>query len=160
RARQQHVAAQYAMHLSALNDQRRAMQADMQAEAQQALEQHQELKALPADLALFDEHWHEGIVGLLAGRLCERYRRPVGACAPAGAGGHLRGPARANDGLHIRAVLAGMATSDASLMTRFGGHAHAAGLTLEHARLADFGRVFADSVATRLSPALLDDRIV
>ena len=160
RARQQHVAAQYAMHLSALNDQRRAMQADMQAEAQQALEQHQELEALPAGLALFDEHWHEGIVGLLAGRLCERYRRPVVAFARSGEGRQLKGSARSIDGLHIRDVLAGMATSDATLMTRFGGHAHAAGLTLEHDRLADFCRVFADSVAKRLSPALLDDRIV
>src|SRR5699024_553923 len=91
RANERPLADQYAMRLSALNEQRRVMQADMQAAAERALARHSEPAALPAGLALYDENWHEGIVGLLAGHLCERYKRPVVAFARAGDGKQLKG---------------------------------------------------------------------
>lgn len=164
RATQRPVADQYAMRLSALNDQRREMQTGMQAEAQAALARHTRPDALPGGLAVFDQGWHEGIVGLLAGRLCERYKRPVAAFARAGGNGQLKdqlkGSVRSIDGVHIRDVLAAMAAADPDLIVRFGGHARAAGLTLEAERLDDFRTAFAEMVAQRLTPELLDERIV
>lgn len=160
RATQRSIADQYAMRLNALNEQRRMLQADMQAEAQQALERHDAPAALADGLVVFDGQWHEGIVGLLAGRLCERYKRPIVAFACAGDDGFLKGSARSMQGIHIRDVLAAMDAADPGLIVRFGGHARAAGLTLERGRLDDFRAAFSATVGARLTPAMCNADIV
>src|SRR5699024_6845627 len=119
RAPDRATADQYSRRLNALNEQRRALQADMQAQAQQALERQAAPAARADALVVFDEQWHEGIVGLLAGRLCERYERPVVAFAQADDNGCLKGSARSIDGIHIRDVLAAMAAGDPELIQRF-----------------------------------------
>ncbi len=108
--------------------------------------------SLPAGVALFDPAWHPGIVGLVASRIKERVHRPVVAFAPAG-DGELRGSARSVDGVHVRDVLEAIDVREPGLILRYGGHAMAAGLSLEEGRLARFATAFADEVGRWLSPA-------
>ncbi len=154
------AAAAAAAQLSQLNSQRREIEARMQEEAVEiaarllrGVAEH----AAPGDcaagatasgvagLCLFDPGWHPGVVGLVAGRLKERLHRPVIAFAPAEEG-MLRGSARSVEGVHIRDVLDAVATQNPGLIDKFGGHAMAAGLTLEAARFADFRAAFAAAV--------------
>jgi single-stranded DNA-specific DHH superfamily exonuclease len=93
-----------------------------------------------------DESWHQGVVGLVASRVKDRVRRPVIAFASADAA-TLRGSARSVAGIHIRDVLDSIATRQPDLISRFGGHAMAAGLTLERAMLERFARAFDEEVA-------------
>jgi single-stranded-DNA-specific exonuclease len=97
-------------------------------------------------VCLFDEGWHQGVVGLVASRVKERVRRPVIAFASADAA-TLRGSARSTPGIHIRDVLDSIAARHPGLIDRFGGHAMAAGLTLERAKLDEFARAFDEEVA-------------
>jgi single-stranded-DNA-specific exonuclease len=132
-----------AARLDQLNDERRAIEARMQAEALAAVRGLRD----PLDgasrhgVCLFDAGWHQGVVGLVAGRVKERIRRPVIAFATAD-DGSLRGSARSVAGVHIRDVLDAIAAREAGLIVRFGGHAMAAGLTLERAHLDRFARAF------------------
>lgn len=143
-------ARRLAQELSNLNAARRDIERQMQLEASE-LAARARLGAGGAEapgLCLFDEHWHPGVVGLVAGRLKERLHRPViaFACAEEGT---LRGSARSVDGIHIRDVLEDVATRHPGLVRRFGGHAMAAGLTLERARYEEFRAAFAAAVAAR-----------
>ena len=143
-----------ALRLDALNEERRAIEARMQQEALGAVR----VLAGPvasavqrSGVCLFDESWHQGVVGLVASRVKERVRRPVIAFASADAAS-LRGSARSIEGVHIRDVLDSIAAHHPGLIHRFGGHAMAAGLTLERARLDEFARAFDEEVA-RCFPA-------
>jgi single-stranded-DNA-specific exonuclease len=137
-----------AARLDELNQERRSIEARMQQEALAAvrgldveggrLERH--------GVCLFDEGWHQGVIGLVASRVKDRLRRPVVAFARADAQ-LLRGSARSVAGVHIRDVLDSIAAQQPQLVGRFGGHAMAAGLTLEHARLDEFARAFDAEVA-------------
>ena len=98
-------------------------------------------------LCLFDESWHQGVVGLVASRIKDRTGRPVIAFARAG-DGVLRGSARSVPGLHIRDVLDAIATRKHALIARSGGHAMAAGMTLDAAHLDEFADDF-DAEVTR-----------
>ncbi len=138
-----------ANELDVLNKQRREIEAGMQAQAQAAV---RHLGPLATDsrrvaLCLFDAVWHQGVVGLVASRIKDRVGRPVVAFAPAGDGVQLRGSARSIPGIHIRDVFEAIAARDPGLIVRFGGHAMAAGLTLDAARLDDFARAFEAQVA-------------
>jgi single-stranded-DNA-specific exonuclease len=154
------AAAAAAAKLSQLNSQRREIEARMQEEAVEIAAQllrgvaensapgYSAASATAsgvAGLCLFDPGWHPGVVGLVAGRLKERLHRPVIAFAPADEG-MLRGSARSVEGVHIRDVLDAVATQNPGLIDKFGGHAMAAGLTLEAARFADFRAAFAAAV--------------
>ncbi len=154
RAADRPTAEHYAGQLSSLNNQRRAVQARMQDSAEQSLAALGPIETLPAGLAVFHDDWHEGVVGLLAGKLRERYRRPVVAFARA-RDGRLKGSARSVDGLHIRDVLAAIAAADPKLIDQFGGHAQAAGLSLAPEHLDAFSRAFDSHVSQRLTPAML-----
>src|SRR5699024_7190472 len=149
-----------AAELSSNNSERRLRQAEMQAEAEQALAQCGAQDDPPAGLVVFSPTWHQGIVGLVAGRLCERYKRPVIAFAQTGEDGELKGSARSIDGVHIRDVLAAIAATDSELVQRFGGHARAAGLSLDPNRLDAFRQAFETAVAQRLTPAMRDDHSI
>jgi single-stranded-DNA-specific exonuclease len=109
-------------------------------------------------LCLYDPGWHQGVVGLVAGRLKDRVRRPVIAFADAGSG-ELRGSARSVAGVHIRDVLDAVATRYPGLLGRFGGHAMAAGLTLLRDRLDEFAAAFDAEVARWQAGGSLADRI-
>jgi len=136
-------AQRLAVRLDELNEERRAIEARMQQEALAAVRR---LLAPAPDLersgvCLFDAGWHQGVVGLVASRIKDRLRRPVIAFAAADEV-NLRGSARSVAGVHIRDVLDAIATRHPGLISRFGGHAMAAGLTLERARLDEFARAF------------------
>jgi single-stranded-DNA-specific exonuclease len=127
----------------------------MQQEAMHAL-QHLKMegKKLPAGMVLFDPNWHQGVIGILAGRIKERFHRPVIAFAPVVENGVtlLKGSARSIAGVHIRDVLDTMAATHPGLISRFGGHAMAAGLVLPQANLPLFRQIFQDTIAKLVQP--------
>jgi single-stranded-DNA-specific exonuclease len=142
-------AGQLAVRLDELNQERRAIEARMRQEALgavRALSDPQPGAPHRSGVCLFDASWHQGVVGLVASRVAERLRRPVIAFAVADES-TLRGSARSVAGIHIRDVLALVAARHPDLIHRFGGHAMAAGLTLERARLDRFARAFDEEVA-------------
>lgn len=160
RATNSDVARARAATLSALNRERRGVQQRMQTDAEAALAQ---VDTSPDDpppaITVHRPDWHEGVVGLVASRLREAYRRPVAAFA-LGAHGLLKGSCRSIEGLHIRDVLAAVDAHDPDLIAQFGGHAQAAGLSLAPERLAAFENAFAEAVAQRLTDDMLSPDIV
>ena len=141
-----------AEELDRLNQERRAIEADMQRQALKELEALDGLgnDGLPVGLCLFRPEWHQGVVGILASRIKERYHRPVIAFADAG-DGWLKGSARSVSGLHIRDALDAVATLHPHLLSRFGGHAMAAGMTLREQDLPAFSRAFDAQARKRLA---------
>ena len=104
-------------------------------------------------ICVYQQNWHQGVIGIVAGRMRERYHRPAIVFADAGASspGELKGSARSIPGLHIRDAIAECATRYPGLLGPFGGHAMAAGLTVRHAHLQRFRHAFNEVVATRVS---------
>jgi len=145
-----------AARLDALNVERREIEKRMQGVALAAVST---LRAPDADgpsrhgVCLFDPDWHQGVVGLVASRIKDRVRRPVIAFAR-NADGTLRGSARSVPGVHIRDVLDGIAVRHPDLISRFGGHAMAAGLTIEERHLDAFARAFDEEVTRWRDPAV------
>lgn len=154
RAPNRDTARQHAEALSAINRQRRAVQRRMQDQAEAALTAMQTPEQIPAALCVHLADWHEGIVGLVASRLCDNIQRPVIAFAQSGSG-QLKGSARSIPGVHIRDVLAAVEASRPGLVEHFGGHAQAAGLTLQADKLDEFSRTLDETVARRLTPAMM-----
>lgn len=144
------TARSVAQRLDALNCERRSIEADMQAQALSALAGLRPLddQALPIGVCLFDDTWHQGVIGILAGRIKDRLHRPVIAFAPAGEG-ELKGSARSIAGFHIRDALDAIAARQPGLIRKFGGHAMAAGLSLRCDRFDAFAAAF-DAEARRL----------
>ncbi|RLM05023.1 single-stranded-DNA-specific exonuclease RecJ [Gibbsiella quercinecans] len=142
--------------LDALNQTRREIEQGMQLEALQLCDQlERSSTALPYGLAMYHPEWHQGVVGILASRIKERFHRPVIAFAPAGEG-ILKGSGRSVAGLHMRDALERLDTLHPGLMMKFGGHAMAAGLSLEAARFDEFRQRFGELVGEWLDPALLE----
>ena len=104
-------------------------------------------------ICVYQENWHQGVIGIVAGRMRERYHRPAIVFADAGtpSPGDLKGSARSIPGLHIRDAIADCAARHPGLVGPFGGHAMAAGLTLRHAHLERFRHAFNEIVADRVS---------
>jgi single-stranded-DNA-specific exonuclease len=149
-------ARELAVQLDALNLERRQVEAQMRQEAMQAVDQLELDEAeLPYGLCLFDEGWHQGVIGILASRIKERLHRPVIAFADAG-DGELKGSARSIPGLHIRDALDSVAARHPHLLRRFGGHAMAAGLSLARQDYPEFVRAFEQVVRERLSESDLE----
>ncbi|WP_261136580.1 single-stranded-DNA-specific exonuclease RecJ [Serratia liquefaciens] len=142
--------------LDALNLTRREIEQGMQVEALQLCDQlERSSTALPYGLAMYHPEWHQGVVGILASRIKERFHRPVIAFAPAGEG-ILKGSGRSIAGLHMRDALERLDTLNPGLMMKFGGHAMAAGLSLEEAKFDEFRQRFGDLVGEWLDPAMLE----
>jgi single-stranded-DNA-specific exonuclease len=154
------IAMQHARRLDALNRERREIQQQMQQEALAAVAE-MELSGvdLPVSLCVHREDWHEGVVGLVASRLKERFHRPAIAFAVADDGIHLKGSARSVRGFHIRDALDSVATANPGLISRFGGHAMAAGLTLPREQLTAFIAAFETEASRWLSVDKLDGSI-
>jgi single-stranded-DNA-specific exonuclease len=140
-----------AQQMDALNRERREIESDMQEQALLLLEAADVDDASPG-IALFDDSWHEGVVGILASRIKERLHRPVFAFAP-GEGGIIKGSGRSIPGLHLRDALDLVAKRAPGLLLRFGGHAMAAGATLRADDFATFRDLFADVAGELLAPA-------
>ncbi|CAI1997368.1 single-stranded-DNA-specific exonuclease RecJ [Serratia plymuthica] len=142
--------------LDALNLTRRDIEQGMQVEALQLCDElERSSTALPYGLAMYHPEWHQGVVGILASRIKERFHRPVIAFAPAGEG-ILKGSGRSIAGLHMRDALERLDTLNPGLMMKFGGHAMAAGLSLEEAKFDEFRQRFGELVGEWLDPAMLE----
>ncbi len=144
-------ARELAQELDSLNRDRRAIEAVMQKEALLELERlSAELdEDLPCGLCLYQENWHQGVIGILASRIKDRLHRPVIVFADDEQGA-LKGSGRSIPGIHLRDVLDEVATGHPGLLSKFGGHAMAAGLSLAKKDLAEFGAAFGDVVARHL----------
>ncbi|MFZ0487582.1 MAG: single-stranded-DNA-specific exonuclease RecJ [Arenicellales bacterium] len=147
-----------AAELDEINRKRREIQSDMVAQAE-ALVSALSLDTAPNGIALFDESWHQGLVGLIASRVTELTRRPAIAFAPASES-ELKGSARSISGVHIRDVLAAIAVENGDLIDRFGGHAMAAGLSIRPEHLDAFKRAFDQAVGRMGGDALSRTRVV
>jgi len=142
-----------ARELDELNRRRREIEGEMKDRAEAVLDElTMETAGLPPALCLFAEGWHQGVIGIVAARIRERYHRPVIAFAEAG-GGLLRGSARSIDGLHIRDLIDAVDKRRPGLIERFGGHAMAAGLSLRVEALDDFRDTFIAEARRELGDA-------
>jgi len=140
-----------ASQLNQLNLDRRDIEQQMQAEAMAALTDMQlNDESLPLGLCLYDEAWHQGVVGLVASRVKDRVHRPVIALAKAD-DNTLKGSARSIPGVHIRDVLDAVATHHPNLIDKFGGHAMAAGLSIQIKNLDSFKLAFDEEVNRRMT---------
>jgi len=147
--------------LDDINKQRREVEHDMQQQALAMLEGMSfDETNQPLGYCLYDPQWHQGVIGLLASRIKERRHRPVIAFAP-GNEGEIKGSARSIPGVHIRDVLALVANKmPAGRLTRFGGHAMAAGLTLAEEDLTLFEHCFLEVLDQTVEPAALQQELV
>src|SRR5258705_3492597 len=144
------TADRIARELDALNRERRSIEADMHDNALAALDE-----LAPHDgysLCLFDPGWHQGVIGILASRIKDRLHLPVFAFARAG-NAEIKGSGRSISALHLRDALDRVAKREPDLLSRFGGHAAAAGLTLREADFARFRTAFEATVQSLLTPA-------
>jgi single-stranded-DNA-specific exonuclease len=142
-----------AARLDQLNQERRAIEAQMQEDAIAELESlslSEDDPQLPIGVCLFQEHWHQGVIGILASRIKDRLHRPVIAFAPVN-DEEIKGSARSVPGVHIRDVLDAVAAHHPGLVNKFGGHAMAAGLSLPRQNLAAFSAAFDKEVRRHLA---------
>ena len=150
-----------AQRLDELNRERRAIESDMQEQALSALAAMQlaDETTLPYGLCLFNPAWHQGVIGILAARIKERTHRPVIAFATSNEH-EIKGSARSVPGVHIRDVFDSIAARHPGLLSKFGGHAMAAGLTLKRAQLDDFSHAFDLEVRRHLAPEQMQRMIL
>ncbi len=148
--------------LDAINRERRGLQQQTTDEAEAALARLlPALDSAPPVLVLHDEAWHAGVIGLVASKLAQGAHRPAFVFAPAQPGSdELRGSARSIPGLHVRDLLATVDAAHPGLILRFGGHAMAAGLTLERRHLPAFEAALRAAAEAVLDPALLQAELL
>ena len=154
-------ALELAGRLNELNLERRAIGARMDAEALEHLNDEilVDSQALPPVVCLFRDNWHEGLVGLVASRIKKQFHRPAFAFAPSDNGGALKGSGRSVRGFHLRDALVDVDAASPGLMSRFGGHAMAAGLTLRREGFDEFRAAMEALGAERLGPEHFSERI-
>ncbi|MCL4469669.1 MAG: single-stranded-DNA-specific exonuclease RecJ [Sulfuricella sp.] len=142
-----------AQQLDTLNRERREIESTMQDQALSALERIEVSENYT--LSLYDPDWHQGVIGILASRLKDKYHRPVIAFAK-GNGGELKGSGRSIRGLHLRDALDLVAKRKPHLLQKFGGHAFAAGLTIQEQHFEEFSATFEEIAPSLLTPADLE----
>jgi single-stranded-DNA-specific exonuclease len=152
------LAAHLAQQLDAINRERRDVEAGMREQAEllldQLLEQQASVGDTPTALVLFDPDFHEGVVGIVAGRMKDRLHRPTFVLA-VGADGLLKGSGRSIPGFHLRDALDLVSKRHPGVLKKFGGHAMAAGCTLALADLPTFDAAFQQVAAEWLDAAAL-----
>lgn len=168
------LAQQYAEELNSLNEERKNIEREMQQQAIMGLQSqalvatiHQadaEVNALPWGLCIYDAQWHQGVIGILASRIKDKVHRPVIAFANADtdlsmAEQEIKGSARSIPGLHIRDALDLMAKRRPDILTKFGGHAMAAGLSIKLSHFDEFQRLF-DQVCSELLTTEQLDQVI
>lgn len=147
-----------AKRLDELNQERRNIENTMQQQATIALAHLQFSETLPVGICLHDASWHQGVIGIVASRIKERFHRPVIAFATINEN-ELKGSARSVPGLHIKDALENMAAQHPTLIQKFGGHAMAAGLSLKLENYPIFKEIFAEEVSRHLSEENLQQKI-
>ncbi|PAJ72984.1 single-stranded-DNA-specific exonuclease RecJ [Pseudoalteromonas sp. NBT06-2] len=152
-------ARRLAGELDALNVERREIEQSMQVEAQAVLDRLcQKDEQVPDAVCLFQNDWHQGVIGILAGRLKEKYHRPtiIFACGDDNSleGPEIKGSCRSISGLHIRDLLESISTANPGLIIKFGGHAMAAGLSIKQADFDKFEQAFVKAVNDKLTDDL------
>ncbi len=154
------LAREIATQLDELNTDRKEIEGQMKTEAFALLHQMKVLEErhLPAGICLYDENWHQGVIGILASRIKDRLHRPVIAFAP-GEKGEIKGSARSIPGVHIRDVLSDIASLHPKLLKKFGGHAMAAGLSLKISDYPPFALAFDQMVEKKLAEIDLEQKI-
>jgi len=154
------LARDIARELDSLNRDRKSIERDMQQQALATLATMTVAEEdLPFGLCLFDADWHQGVIGILASRLKDKYHRPVIAFADAG-NGEMKGSARSVPGLHVRDALDAVAARQPGLISKFGGHAMAAGLSLPSGHFEAFRKAFDAEVRRQLSAEDLTGRLL
>lgn len=153
-------AREIAVQLDELNNDRREIEGQMKKEAIVLLREMKTLDEhhLPAGVCLFNADWHQGVIGILASRIKDRLHRPVIAFASAGKD-EIKGSARSIPGVHIRDVLSDIAAEHPKLLSKFGGHAMAAGLSLKMHDYPLFALAFDEMVRKRLADVDLELKI-
>ena len=156
------TAYKLALQLDGMNRDRKQIEGDMREQAFKFLQEFSlEENELPAALCIYDGRWHQGVVGILASRVKEKFNRPVIAFADANdSGNEIKGSARSIKGFHIRDALDAVASRNPGMISKFGGHAMAAGLSLEKDKLQDFTEAFQKQAAVLLNEELLQAQIL
>jgi len=151
------TAYKLALILDGMNKDRKQIEGEMREQAFKFLQEFSlEESNIPAALCIYDERWHQGVVGILASRVKEKFNRPVIAFADANdEGDEIKGSARSIKGFHIRDALDAVASSNPGMISKFGGHAMAAGLSLDKGMLPAFTVAFQKQAALLLSEDLL-----
>ena len=145
-----------AIELDALNKDRKHIETQMQYEAVKLLDDWSlDHKDLPFGVCLYEEHWHQGVIGILASRIKERINRPVIAFAQAD-NGEIKGSARSIAGIHIRDILDTVASSNPGLLLKFGGHAMAAGLSLKRENFDQFQIAFHEAIQKQVDKTIFE----
>ena len=141
----------YAQELDSLNKERCSIESEMKHQALAILDKlNFNQKKLPSGLCIFDPQWHQGVIGILASRIKDQYHRPVIAFADAG-NNEIKGSARSIKGLHIRDTLDAIAKQQPHLISKFGGHAMAAGLSIKTKDYNEFTEAFNAEVERQLT---------
>jgi len=145
-------AREIAQQLDELNHDRKSIEASMQREALSTLETLHlgSDDSMPWGVCLYRKDWHQGVIGILAARIKDRYHRPAIAFADADDGLTIKGSARSIPGLHIRDALDNVAARHPGLLSKFGGHAMAAGLSLAREQFESFAAAFDAEVRAQL----------
>jgi single-stranded-DNA-specific exonuclease len=144
-------ARRIASELDSLNQERRDIEQGMQVEANALLEKLvNQTKEVPDALCLYQDDWHQGVIGILAGRLKEQYHRPTIIFAQ-GDNGEIKGSCRSIPGLHMRDLLESISTAEPGLILKFGGHAMAAGLSILEVDFDRFKLLFTHAVTQSLA---------
>ncbi|QYJ90773.1 single-stranded-DNA-specific exonuclease RecJ [Shewanella halotolerans] len=153
-------ARRMASELDGLNAERRELETGMQQEALKSLESLSLNESeLPWGIALYQQDWHQGVIGILASRIKDKYHRPVIAFAEAGEG-EIKGSARSIKGLHMRDLLELINARQPGMIIKFGGHAMAAGLSLRAGEFERFAKAYDEAVRELLAPEQLTGEIV
>ncbi|MDA9064083.1 single-stranded-DNA-specific exonuclease RecJ [Pseudomonadales bacterium] len=150
-----------ATHLDNLNKERRVIENEMKTQAQANLKLQHNLTPAgnKTGVCLYDDDWHQGVIGIVASRIKDQLHRPVIAFAPAG-DNEMKGSARSIRGLHIRDALAAIDAKNPGLIQKFGGHAMAAGLTIEAGHFEQFARLFDEQASSSLSTEDLEQVLI
>ncbi|HTF94773.1 MAG TPA: single-stranded-DNA-specific exonuclease RecJ [Cellvibrio sp.] len=148
----ENLAREMATQMDELNRDRKAIESGMQQEAMGMLQKTLQADAndLPWGVCLFDETWHQGVIGILASRIKDKYHRPTIVFAEV-SDTEIKGSARSVPGLHIRDALDAIAARYPGLLQKFGGHAMAAGMSLERKNFTAFAKAFDDEVRRQLN---------
>ena len=155
------AAMKIAQALNELNQERRAIESGMQQQALAILEKltFNAQNDLPVALCLYDASWHQGVIGIVAARVKEKMHRPA-ICFSDADDVSIKGSARSIPGVHIRDALDRVATKYPHLITKFGGHAMAAGLTLQRENFAAFTAAFVDAVQEVVDKDILQHKLL
>ncbi len=146
-----------AQELDDLNKERKAIEASMKAEAKVFIDELH-LTHLPEGICFYREDWHQGVIGILASRIKDKLHRPTIVFAQ-GESGQLKGSGRSIPGVHIRDILDEIAALSPSVISKFGGHAMAAGLTIEESAFNEFQQLFSHVIAKHVDNETLEAKL-